>query len=205
MKWTTEAAAAGVVAVLGLTFFFAPVVLVTKWNPPFNTGPYPIYGSASCVIVGFGDTYAPNAINWQRFHLGCNVPPQPNWNSTLEGGSTDFLFGTAPTVAPNDRISLPSGVGVCSSNCIYPRPYLSAMVSVNTTSPLVSLHLFINGTDEGIVGSFNNTITDYGYVLKANPHNPSLPVQAGKTYHVELVAAFRDGDTSTAAASTVAS
>lgn len=76
------------------------------------------------------------------------------------------------------------------------------MVLVNASSPLTTLHLFVNGTDDGIVARFNNTITVYAYQLKTST---SVLIQAGKTYSVELVATFRDGETSTATASTVAS
>ncbi len=191
MRRTTKVAVVGVTVAAALLFFFGPVSLWFNGGSPVagQSVSVPVYRSLGCATVGFGDLYAPS---WFGFSFGCELPV--------------FLpLSTSPAVAPTDKISLPSGVGICSSNCIYPSPYLSATVLVNASSPLVSLRLFINGTDEGMVASFNNTMTDYGYVLKANPHNASMPIQAGLVYSVELVAAFRDGGTSTATASTVAS
>lgn len=121
------------------------------------------------------------------------------------GGTINLATITITAMAPTDKISLTSGVELCSNNCVYPSPFLSALVLVNASSPLSTLHLFVNGTDEGVVASFDNLYnTVYTYLLKANPLNASMPIQADKTYSVELVATFRDGETSTATASVVA-
>jgi hypothetical protein len=78
-----KVAVIGLAVIVLLAFFFIPVILVASWRPPVNTAPYPIYGSLGCVVMGLGDTYALNALNWQGLHFGCHVPPQPTWNSTL--------------------------------------------------------------------------------------------------------------------------
>jgi hypothetical protein len=102
-----------------------------------------------------------------------------------------------------NSISL-QGVGLCTSNCIYPSPYLSATILVSGSVPLSALHLFINGTDEGITTTAN-TMTNYALVFKAQPNNPAMPIVDGKTYTITLVATFQDKSTSTASATVVAS
>jgi hypothetical protein len=128
------------------------------------------------------------------------------YGTTLGKQGVSTTTTTTEMAAPN-FIALASNVSLCSSNCIYPSPYLSGTVAVNaSTSSLTSLRLVINGTDEGIVATFtNNTITNFDYELKANPNSSSMPIQAGKAYSILLIATFRDGGTSTALATTVAS
>jgi hypothetical protein len=94
-------------------------------------------------------------------------------------------------------------VGLCASNCIYPAPELSATVFVNASVPLSTLHLFINGTDERTTGAAN-TMTSYALVFKAQPNNPAMPIIAGKTYAITVVATFQDNSTSTTSATVVA-
>jgi hypothetical protein len=85
----------------------------------------------------------------------------------------------------------------------YPNPYLSAMIIVNATVPLSSLQLFINGTDEGTT-PYTNTMTNYADWFKAMPSNPAMPIMAGKTYAITLIATFEDNSTFTASVSVVA-
>jgi len=88
-------------------------------------------------------------------------------------GSYYVPWSTRSTHAPmRNQISL-QGVSLCASNCWYPSPYLSATVFVNGSVPLSSLHLFINGTDEGIL-TYSNTMTSYALVFKAQPKNPAI-------------------------------
>lgn len=95
--------------------------------------------------------------------------------------------------------------------CWSSKSLLSATVFVNSSGPLVTYHLFVNGTDEGITlfqigppGTNHTVKQSADYQFQAYPNNASMPIQAGKTYFVELVATFGDGETSTATALTTA-
>ncbi|MDA4117981.1 MAG: hypothetical protein OK455_06520, partial [Thaumarchaeota archaeon] len=46
---------------------------------------------------------------------------------------------------PNNTISV-SGLSLCSSNCIYPSPYASGLVTINAAVPLLTLVVFVNNT-----------------------------------------------------------
>jgi len=110
---------------------------------------------------------------------------------------------TIPAKSQNS-ISL-QGVSLYTSTpATYPSPYLSAMIFANASAPLSSLHLFINGTDEGTTTYSNNTMTNYAIWFKAMPSNPAMPIIAGKIYNITFVAAFRDNSTFTASVSIVA-
>jgi hypothetical protein len=64
----------------------------------------------------------------------------------------------------------------------------------------------VNGTDEGITleqiaaaGSNSTTeMENFPFQFQAYPDNTAMPMQAGSTYSVELVATFADGETSAA-------
>jgi hypothetical protein len=121
--------------------------------------------------------------------------------------STCGLNGQTVSCKGNS-ISL-QGVELCTSNCIYPSPYLSATILVNASVPLSALHLFINGTDEGITNevtatTYTNIMTSYVLWFKTGPNNPAMALIAGKTYKITFVATFQGGSTSTASATVVA-
>lgn len=56
---------------------------------------------------------------------------------------------TNSTTNPANTISV-SGLGLCSSNCGYPAPYASAMVTINANVPLSSLAVYVNNTYDGL-------------------------------------------------------
>jgi hypothetical protein len=115
-------------------------------------------------------------------------------------GLWTFTHINSPTT---NSISL-QGVGLCASNCIYPSPYLSATILVNASVPTSTLHLFINGTDEGITAT-SNTMTNYALLFKATPNNPAMPITSGKAYTIAIVATFQDSSSATASIIVVAS
>jgi hypothetical protein len=120
--------------------------------------------------------------------------------------SVTGLNRPAPIRLAIDKISLPNGVSICSGDCGHQSPYLSATVFVNSTGPISSLHLFINGTDQGstplnVVLPYNGSAMEsFYYQYQAYPNNTSIQIQVGKTYSIELVATFADGETSAATA-----
>lgn len=91
-----------------------------------------------------------------------------------------------------DRISLPTGVGLCSASVLGALPYLSAAIDTNGTSSISTLSYYINGTYEGTTHYFLN-LTSYRILLMTNPTDPSMPIVAGRHYEVIFVAIFRDG------------
>jgi hypothetical protein len=48
-----------------------------------------------------------------------------------------------------DAISV-SGLTLCSSNCVYPAPYVSALVYFNGSSPASTLSVYVNNTFDGL-------------------------------------------------------
>ena len=78
---------------------------------------------------------------------------------------------------------------LCSSNCVYPSPYLSGEILFNGSAPVSSLHLLVNNTSEDY-NYFNNSITHFSYLYKGSFQNP--PVVSGQTYWIKFAATFKD-------------
>jgi hypothetical protein len=133
--------------------------------------------------------------------------------STTLGGVTTFVSGDQTTgVSPSNQTttivsgtnSLPvnysqprnfiviDSMTLCSTNCgLNPSPFLSGTVFVNSTIPLRTLQLSINGTFESSQ-NYSNNFTNYAIAYKLSPINQSMPIISGKTYFVVLVATFLD-------------
>ena len=130
--------------------------------------------------------------------------PMPTFSTTIDVACTPSADQCTIPAKSRNSISL-QGVSLYTSTpATYPSPYLSAMIFANASAPLSSLHLFINGTDEGTTTYSNNTMTNYVIWFKAMPSNPAMPIIAGKIYNITLVAAFQDNSTFTASVSIVA-
>ncbi|MDV3278355.1 MAG: hypothetical protein LYZ69_07805 [Nitrososphaerales archaeon] len=77
MRRMRKVAAIGIVVIVVLAFFFAPVVFWFRAGPTFQPLPHPspaytnVYRSLGCVTLGFGDLYASD---WFGFVLGCQIP-----------------------------------------------------------------------------------------------------------------------------------
>ena len=145
--------------------------------------------------------------------------------STTLGGVTTFVSGDQTTtlglhdqttgVSPsNQTTTLVSGTNslpvnysqprnfividnmtLCSTNCLNPSPFLSGTVFVNSTIPLRTLQLSINGTFESSQ-NYSNNFTNYAIAYKLSPNNQSMPIISGKMYFVVLVATFLDSSQS---------
>jgi len=94
-----------------------------------------------------------------------------------------------------------TGFSICISNCVKESPYVTGTVLVKATTPLVTLRLVINGTDEFQSNSARYGVGNYTVPFFANAENQSLPIIAGAPYLLTLVAIFQDN--STLSASTV--
>ncbi len=66
---------------------------------------------------------------------------------TEDGGAKE-MFVTAHFTNPNNNITV-TGLGLCSSNCIYPSPHASATVMINAVVPISTLVVYVNNTYDG--------------------------------------------------------
>jgi len=113
----------------------------------------------------------------------------------------DLPLEVSENVQVENQISL-QGVSLYTKS-IYPNPHLSATVFVNASVPLSSLHLFVNGTDQGS-STYTSDMTEYAILYKATISNQTMPIIAGKTYLITFAATFRDNSTSAASVYVVA-
>jgi hypothetical protein len=105
-----------------------------------------------------------------------------------EWGHIKFLYFQVGGIALKD-------FSLCPSNCVYPSPYLTGEIYLGGPSPLKSLQLIVNGTDEGVV-NYGRTQTDVILIYKGGFQNP--PVVAGEAYSLRFIATFEDNSNSTA-------
>jgi hypothetical protein len=105
-----------------------------------------------------------------------------------EWGHTKFLYFQVGGIALND-------FSLCPSNCVYPSPYLTGEIYLGGPSPLKSLQLIVNGTDEGVV-NYGDTQTDVILIYKGGFQNTS--VVTGEAYSLRFIATFEDNSNSTA-------
>ena len=133
------------------------------------------------------------------------------------GAETAYLFGytgsrTVTSVYTTSNIStvfLPSmtleNFVLCSPNACGTRSAsLTGTIILGAGSPtLASIHLFLNGTDEGIqnCGAGYTSCQEYipqGLIFYYKPLGPGGQIVPGRGYDVEFVAAFQGNLTSTA-------
>jgi hypothetical protein len=132
------------------------------------------------------------------------------------GAETAYLFGyagsrTVTSVYTTSNISTVFAPGMtlenfvlCSPNACGTRTAsLSGMIILGAGSPtLSSIHLFVNGTDEGIqncgASSPCQELNPPGIIFYSKLLVPGAQIGAGKGYDVEFVAAFQGNIISTA-------
>lgn len=196
MRRNAKVAVVGVAVVILLVFFSAPVLpashsYTSETVCPASTQLCSI-GNNGLNLRGYG------SVTYLLFGVG-GWWETSNGYSVFSSYSSHQVLRTSPkwtTVA----ISL-QNFALCPSNCIYPSPHLSGAILVNASSPLSSLHLLVNGTDEGSF-SINSNMTHYIYEYKGGFQNPA--VISGKTYWIEFIAMFKDNSTASASTSVVA-
>jgi hypothetical protein len=113
-----------------------------------------------------------------------------------EWGHTDLLYFQV------SRIGLETIV-LCSPDCNYPAPYLSGTVYLNSTSPLRSLQVFINGTSEGIK-TYDARLDSISISTEYESSFQSPQVIYRDTYSVLFVATFEDNVTFSATTEVIA-
>jgi hypothetical protein len=88
MRPKTKVIGLGIILVIVLLFFFAPILYWTSVRPPvppayFNTPglALPVYRSLGCSLLGYGDLYSPGSVKLGGlkypafgFSLGCKIP-----------------------------------------------------------------------------------------------------------------------------------
>ncbi len=122
------------------------------------------------------------------------------WGGSYQAGTGLYEVGThevVPGVYNQNYIEV-RDLTICAKNCTYPSPYLLAEVFVNGSVPLVSLHLFVNGTDQGGRGYDSICcLRNFSIQFKTQVNNQTIPIIAGNPYSVKFVATFQDNSTST--------
>jgi hypothetical protein len=104
-------------------------------------------------------------------------------------GIAVFALGMLGNGNPKDRISLPQGVALCTHFGADNRPYLSATIDVNASSPLKLISAYVNGTFEGSAEyTYGRSIYTTSFSV-----NPTSTIIAGAHYVVVLTASFQDG------------
>jgi len=101
---------------------------------------------------------------------------------------------------------------LCTSTSHNPTIYVGGIVRVHGNMPIINLHLFISGTDEGtyqppIVMTTtvpNSGALNYGIIFRVQLTKPNISTTVGENYTITLTANFYDSSTSTASASVVA-
>jgi hypothetical protein len=123
--------------------------------------------------------------------------------STTTPTSSITISSTGSSFQSKNFIFINSGMSLCSGNCLYPSPYLSGTVFVNSSVPLKTLQLYINGTYEG-TSNYTSNFTNYAIGYKSSPTNQSMPIVSGRTYLITLFATFQDESVSSASIVVVA-
>jgi hypothetical protein len=113
-----------------------------------------------------------------------------------EWGHTDFLYFQVSRIGLGEMV-------LCSSDCDYPAPGLSGTVYLNSTSPLKSLQLFVNGTDEG-VRTYDASLSSIDLNTQYASGFQSPEVIAHDTYTLKFVVTFEDNSTFTATTEVIA-
>ena len=116
---------------------------------------------AVILVAAFAFVVSNQASN--QLCMGC-AGQEPSSSST----ETTSIFTN-----PNNTISV-SGLSLCSSNCVYPAPYASALVTINASVPVSTMKVYVNGT--------------YDALFLQNPTTTTVACStaAGQTCSVEL-------------------
>lgn len=125
--------------------------------------------------------------------------PQRSFSSALTTcNCSPTTTSTNITYTSKNFISIENeSVSLCPRNCLYPSPFLSATLFVNSTAPLKWLQLYINGTFES-THTYTNNYTNYAIDYQTSPDNQTLPIMSDNTYIIAFVATFQDGTVSNA-------
>jgi hypothetical protein len=113
-----------------------------------------------------------------------------------EWGHADLLYFQVSRIGLNTIV-------LCSPDCNYPAPYLSGTVYLNSTSPLRSLQVFINGTSEG-VRTYDARLDSIDISTEYESSFQSPRVVSHETYSVLFVVTFDDNATFSATTEVIA-
>lgn len=103
-----------------------------------------------------------------------------------EWGHADLLYFQVSRIGVGELV-------LCSQNCGYPLPGLSGDLYVNSTSPVRSLQVFVNGTDQGTV-TFDKNLSSIDLSAQYSLSSAEArQVAAHHTYSLRFVVTFEDG------------
>jgi hypothetical protein len=142
----------------GPYLLFAPLSDNMSYRfPSGDLGSYPV--SAVYSLLGYW-TGSQSSSAFHHFSSGFyTVLVENEWGNIVllhfEVGSTSMLI---QTVEVHNTVSV-SGLGLCASNCGYPAPYASALVTFNASVPVSSLAVYVNNTYDGLAFENPGTTT----------------------------------------------
>ncbi|MDG6996978.1 MAG: hypothetical protein JRN52_13745 [Nitrososphaerota archaeon] len=121
------------------------------------------------------------------------------YTATFRDKIVDTISSMVMALPPSPSNITVSGWELCAKNCVYPSPYLAAMIYVNASVPLSQLQISFNGSLEITDSSWSssNTLAQYVELYKASPSNTTVPILTGHSYNVTFAATFEDGTSST--------
>jgi hypothetical protein len=93
---------------------------------------------------------------------------------------------------------------ICESSCFYGNALITGNVVVNTSEPLQSMKLSINGVDEFLSNYVNYGVGNYSIPYRVSLNNQSLPIVTGRSYRITLVATFQDNSSLSASSDVIA-
>jgi len=110
--------------------------------------------------------------------LTLHVPSGSVTTSTVMNGNGSYCgseSNSSISLSTNGRNTISvSGLTLCPSDCVYPAPYVSALVMINGSVPISSLTVYVNNTYDGV--AFQNPSTT----------TVACTTGAGQTCSVEL-------------------
>ncbi|HZW57521.1 MAG TPA: hypothetical protein VFF30_14635 [Nitrososphaerales archaeon] len=115
---------------------------------------------------------------------------------TYASGEVGTLSRTVTALLPSPSNITATGVSLCSQNCVYPAPHLSALVSVNASVPLSRLQVFVNGSLAGD-GDYAIGIMYAQHSIDFKGGGGNQTISAGSLCNVTFVGTFEDGTVST--------
>jgi hypothetical protein len=193
---------------------------VDSFTPPNVRLVIGVNNTVSFVNSGKGFV-AVDSIYWPANGTGFSTPilsSGGNWSITLTSPGlynyTEYIHptgtfgsilvlavpGISASTSNDDAISF-GRLSLCAS--CYPGPSFSASMLVKGSSAFTELVLYLNGTYEGLT-PVNDNMTNRVYEYNVNLANSYLPIQAGRTYFVEVIAVFADDQLAVVTASTLA-
>jgi hypothetical protein len=105
---------------------------------------------------------------------------EPNTCTTCSTSTTPIFVNSTTNSA--NKIAV-TGLSLCPSNCIYPAPYVSALVTINASVPISTLQVYVNNTYDGMPIQ-NPSVTT---VVCTTSVGPTCSVELGGTAYSNAI------------------